>query len=66
MDAIHHLRELQPISGNFEYVFLGRNDPTKSISDGAVKGMLERMGYGGRQTMHGFRHVASSALNGMG
>lgn len=64
--AIHHLRELQPISGNFEYVFLGRNDPTKSISDGAVKGMLERMGYGGRQTMHGFRHVASSALNGMG
>nr|WP_199044846.1 integrase arm-type DNA-binding domain-containing protein [Dyella sp. ASV24] len=64
--AIQHLREIHRISGNFEHVFFGRNDPAKSISDGAVKGMLERMGYGGRQTMHGFRHVASSALNGMG
>lgn len=64
--AVEHLRKLLPISGDFEHVFLGRNDPTKSISDGAVKGMLERMGYGGEQTMHGFRHVASSALNGMG
>lgn len=64
--AVEHLRSLLPLSGHFEHVFMGRNDPTKSISDGTVKGMLERMGYGGRQTMHGFRHVASSALNGMG
>lgn len=64
--AVRHLRELQAMSGGFDHVFIGRNDPTRSISDGAVKGMLERMGYGGRQTMHGFRHVASSALNGMG
>jgi integrase len=60
--AVRHLRDLQRISGSFDHVFVGRNDPGKPISDGAVKGMLERLGYGGRQTMHGFRHVASSAL----
>lgn len=64
--AVALLRELKPLSGEFEHVFIGRNDPGKSISDGAVNGLLKRMGYGGRQTMHGFRHVVSSALNGMG
>lgn len=64
--AVQLLRDQQRLSGNFEHVFIGRNDPAKSISDGAVKGLLERMGYGGEQTMHGFRHVLSSALNGMG
>lgn len=64
--AVVALRDMHRLSGAFEYVFIGRNDPSKPLSDGAVKGMLERMGYAGRQTMHGFRHVVSSALNRKG
>lgn len=64
--AIAMLRELQPITGNFEYVFIGRNDPGKAISDGAVAGMFKRIGYHKKQTMHGFRHLISTALNDKG
>ena len=64
--AIAMLRELNDLSGSFEYVFIGRNDPTKPISDGAVNALLKRLGYRGRQTAHGFRHLISTALNERG
>ncbi|WP_243038716.1 tyrosine-type recombinase/integrase [Dyella sedimenti] len=64
--AVAALKDLHRISGTFEHVFVGRNDPSKPLSDGAVKAMFERMGYAGRQTMHGLRHVVSSALNRKG
>jgi len=64
--AIAMLHELQPITGNFEHVFIGRNDPGKPISDGAVAGMFKRIGYHKKQTMHGFRHLISTALNDKG
>lgn len=64
--AIAMLREIQPISGHFEHVFIGRNDPTKPISDGAIAGMIKRIGYKNKQTMHGFRHLISTALNDKG
>ncbi|WP_420467865.1 tyrosine-type recombinase/integrase [Panacagrimonas sp.] len=64
--AIAMLREIQPISGHFEYVFIGRNDPTKPLSDGAIAGMIKRIGYRNKQTMHGFRHLISTALNDKG
>src|SRR5690606_10870546 len=43
-----------------------RNDPKKSISDGAVNALFKRMGYRGRQTTHGLRHLISTALNEKG
>lgn len=64
--AVDLLRELQQISGSFEYVFVGRNDPTKPMSDGAVNVMLKKLGYRGKQTAHGFRHLISTALNEQG
>lgn len=64
--AIAMLREIEPISGHFEYVFIGRNDPKKPLSDGAIAGMIKRIGYRSKQTMHGFRHLISTALNDKG
>ncbi len=64
--AIAMLKEVQQISGHFEYVFIGRNDPRKPISDGAIAGMIKRIGYKNKQTMHGFRHLISTALNDKG
>jgi integrase len=64
--AVVALQQIHKLTGTFEYVFIGRNDPSKSLSNTAVNQMLRRMGYGGRQTMHGFRHVVSSALNRKG
>ena len=60
------LREIQQITGTFEYVFIGRNDPRNPISDGAVNALLKRLGFRGRQTTHGFRHLISTALNEQG
>jgi integrase len=64
--AVAMLRELHRLSGSFEYVFHGRNDPQKPLSDGAVNALLKRLGYRGRQTTHGFRHLISTALNERG
>ncbi len=64
--AVAMLREIQQVTGGFEYVFIGRNDPRKPLSDGAVAGMFKRLGYHKRQTMHGFRHLISTALNDKG
>ena len=64
--AVSALRDLQPISGHLEFVFAGRNDPRKPVSDGAVAGMFKSLGYRRKQTMHGFRHLISTALNERG
>jgi integrase len=64
--AIAMLREVHKLTGTFEYVFANRNDPRKPLSDGAVNGLLKRLGYRGRQTTHGFRHLVSTALNEQG
>ena len=64
--AVSMLREVHRLTGTFEYVFINRNDPRKPLSDGAVNGLLKRLGYRGRQTAHGFRHLISTALNELG
>ncbi|MDB5974973.1 MAG: putative prophage integrase [Nevskia sp.] len=64
--AVALLREVHKRTGSYEYVFIGRNDPSKSLSDGAVNGMLLALGYRGKQTGAGFRHVVSTALNELG
>lgn len=64
--ALAMLRDIHALTGTFEYVFIGRNDPRKPLSDGAVNELLKRLGYRGRQTAHGFRHLVSTALNEQG
>ena len=64
--AVDLLQEIKGITGNFEHVFIGRNDPRIPLSDGAVAGMFKRIGYHKKQTMHGFRHLISTALNDKG
>ncbi len=64
--AVATLRDLRRVTGNFDYVFIGRNDPSRPLSDGAISGMFKRIGYHRKQTAHGFRHLVSTALNDRG
>ena len=64
--AVVLLQEIHAMTGGYEYVFVGRNDSRKPMSDGAIGVMLKAIGYGGKQTAHGFRHLVSTALNDRG
>ncbi|MDF5892382.1 tyrosine-type recombinase/integrase [Pseudomonas syringae pv. syringae] len=61
--AIELLEELHPITGAYPLLFPGRSDRTKPRSDTVFLMALRRIGYEGRQTGHGFRHIASTILN---
>lgn len=61
--AIALLAELRPITGAYALLFPGRSDRTKPRSDTVFLMALRRLGYEGRQTGHGFRHIASTILN---
>lgn len=50
----------QPISS---FVFAGRNDKTKPISDNAVLLVIRQIGYEGLASGHGFRHQFSTIMN---
>lgn len=61
--AIEVLRTLQEVSGNRDLLFPGERDHTKPMSNNTILAALERMGYKGRMTGHGFRGVASTILH---
>jgi integrase len=61
--AIEVLRTLQVISGKSELLFPGERDRKKPMSNNTILKALERMGYKGRMTGHGFRGLASTALH---
>jgi len=63
--AVAILRELRAIGGGSRYVLPGRN-LDKPISNNTLLFALYRLGYKGKMTGHGFRAVASSALNEAG
>ncbi|MFC5768651.1 tyrosine-type recombinase/integrase [Thauera sinica] len=58
------LRDLQPLTGKRQHVFVGR-DPKKPMSDAAVNAALRRMGYDTRTeiTGHGFRAMVRTILH---
>lgn len=64
--AIAMLHDIKRLSGNFEFVFIGRNNPGIPLSDGAIAGMFKKIGYHRKQTAHGFRHLVSTVLNDRG
>lgn len=61
--AVELLRDLRNLTGGYPLLFPGRSDTTKPRSNTVFLMALRRMGYEGRQTGHGFRHIASTILN---
>ncbi len=61
--ALDLLNELKMMTGNYRYVFPGRNDPNKPMSEASVNQVIKRIGYGGKVTGHGFRHSMSTILH---
>jgi integrase len=64
--AVEVLELLRTISGEEELVFPGEQDQTKPMSNMTILKALERMGYKGRMTGHGFRGLASTILHEQG
>ena len=62
MQAVALLRELRNITGH-GLLFPGKGKSTKPRSNTVFLMALRRLGYEGRQTGHGFRHLASTILN---
>lgn len=60
------LNELKIMTGNYRYVFPGRNDPNKPMSEASINQVIKRIGYGGKLTGHGFRHTMSTILHEKG
>ena len=61
--ALGFLNELKSMTGNYRYVFPGRNDPNKPMSEASVNQLIKRIGYAGKLTGHGFRHTLSTILH---
>ena len=66
VQAVNLLKTLQLITGHSALLFPGERDHEKSMSNNTILKALERMGYKGRMTGHGFRGVASTLLHEMG
>lgn len=64
--AVEVLRVLAEITGGRELLFPGERDHTKPMSNNTILGALDRMGYKGRMTGHGFRGLASTILHEQG
>lgn len=61
--ALDLLNELKIMTGNYHYVFPGRNDPNKPMSEANVNQVINRIGYKGKVTGHCFRHMMSTILH---
>lgn len=66
MQVIALLQELKTFNGDGELVFPGDRVPSKPMSENTILFALYRMGYRSKMTGHGFRGIASTALNEMG
>ena len=64
--AVNVLKTLHLVTGHSPMLFPGERDHEKSMSNNTILKALERMGYKGRMTGHGFRGVASTLLHEMG
>jgi len=65
--AIAVLRDLQQLTGRFDYAFPGTRSRQRPMSENTVTAALRRIGYSGDDmTGHGFRSMASTLLNEQG
>lgn len=62
--VVELLKTLKPITEPVsQFVFAGRNDKRKSISENAVLLVIRQIGYEGLASGHGFRHQFSTILH---
>lgn len=59
------LEEMKLITGQYDYVFF-HTGTRKPYSEEFINNALDILGYAGKQTGHGFRHIASTNLNELG
>jgi integrase len=64
--ALDVLDTLRDLTGHSEWLFPGDRNPLKPISNNTILKALERMGYKGKMTGHGFRGLASTILHEQG
>ncbi|MDR7095645.1 tyrosine-type recombinase/integrase [Hydrogenophaga laconesensis] len=64
--AVTLLRSLHTLTGHSALLFPGERDHEKPMSNNTILGALDRMGYAGRMTGHGFRGIASTLLHEQG
>lgn len=64
--AAELLREVHQLTGRGKYVFPGRNDAGKPMSEASINQVIKRIGYAGQATGHGFRHTMSTILHEQG
>jgi integrase len=64
--TIEVLQTLHTLTGSGELLFPGDRKPKKPMSNNTILKALERMGYRGRMTGHGFRGIASTILHEQG
>lgn len=64
--ALDVLDALRTLTGESEWLFPGDRNASKPMSNNTILKGLERMGYKGRMTGHGFRGLASTILHEQG
>ena len=64
--AIEVLEMLRTLTGQSEWLFPGDQNSKQPMSNNTILKALERMGYKGRMTGHGFRGLASTILHERG
>lgn len=60
--ALVLLKEQKMLTGRWEFVFPNLQNPKKPMSNATILRGLERMGYKGRMTGHGFRALAMTTI----
>ena len=60
--TIDLLERLRPITGHYDLLFPGFRGKDRPISENTMNQALNRMGYKGEATPHGFRNTANSIL----
>ena len=61
--TVEILAMLRDLTGDSEWLFPGDRNRSKPMSNNTILKALERMGYKGRMTGHGFRGLASTILH---
>lgn len=62
IQAVAILRDLHGLTGRTEYVFPGVRSSKRPMSNNTIKAALDRMGFKGEMTGHGFRAMARTIL----
>ena len=60
------LEEILQLTGRGRYVFPGRSNAGKPMSEATINQVIKRVGYDGKATGHGFRHTMSTVLHEQG